>query len=144
MKYNFYYPVAEEMLCWLGRELPKLKQKGLSRKEANYEKQIKFAVQKALSSNSQKKTLWTFILVEEFLRDKKTIKTKLTELDLLGMSISRATYYREINAFINAVADILFPDAFYLSEKPSKKILKSEKIGCVDKTHFDFLLSSAS
>ena len=74
-------------------------------------------IQSVLNENKEKHIIWNFILNEEFVADRYTIQKKLSILQSKNVNISRATYYREIVAFVNAFAEALGLGDEYCSEK---------------------------
>lgn len=58
-----------------------------------------------LSSDPDKAKLWSFIFNEEYFKKNTTVQKKIIALENMGINISRATYYRESAAFVNAFAE---------------------------------------
>ena len=57
------------------------------------------------ASHTAKTKIWFFILNENYIKPNNTVRKQLFILEQKGINISRATYYREQTAFINAFAE---------------------------------------
>lgn len=66
-----------------------------------------------------KAELWSFILTENFFKDQNTVQKKLILLEEKKIYISRATYYREIDNFINEIAEASGLGNEYVNKKPA-------------------------